>query len=75
MPKYWEQTWFKEKVIYKPKEIHENNFHTYPLETTNNYNWGKYLFKKVWEKIKRDKADIYIIIPEEVYLYFIHFSL
>ena len=26
IPQYWVQTWFGEKVVYEPKEIHIENF-------------------------------------------------
>ena len=76
IPKYWEQTWFGEKVIYDQKEVHDDNFHLHPMATTNVSNWGKYLFKSIDAKFKKIQPDLIYIIHEEsilihhqIYLY------
>jgi len=76
VPEYWEQTWFKEKVVYEPKEIHDKNFHVHPMPTTSVKNWGKYLFKSIDGKFREIKPDLIYIIHEEsilihhqIYLY------
>ena len=76
VPEYWEQTWFKEKVVYKPKEVHDENFHVHPIPTTSVKNWGKYLFKSIDGKFREIKPDLIYIIHEEsilihhqIYLY------
>ena len=76
IPKYWEQTWFGEKVIYDQKEVHDENFHLYPMATTSLRNWGKYLFKSIDGKFRKIKPDLIYIIHEEsilihhqIYLY------
>jgi len=76
VPNYWESYWFKEKVVFKPKEIHNDNFHVHPLPTTSVKNWGRYLFKSFDAKFKEIKPDLIYIIHEEsilihhqIYLY------
>jgi len=76
IPQYWEQTWFGEKVVYEPKEVHDDNFHVYPMPTTSIKNWGKYFFKSIDGKFREIKPDLIYIIHEEsilihhqIYLY------
>jgi len=79
VPKVWETVWFgkNEKKVFHTEEIHDNNFYIHPLETTSNFNWGRYLFKKGFaKKLKEIKPDIIYIIHEEsilihhqIYLY------
>jgi glycosyltransferase involved in cell wall biosynthesis len=65
IPKYWEQTWFGEKVIYKHSELHDDNFHVHPLPTTSVRNWVIYLFKSIDIKFRKIKPDLIYIIHEE----------
>lgn len=78
VPKYWEQTWFgkDEKIVYKPKKIHDDNFHVHPLATTSVKNWGTYFLKSLDAKFREIKPDLIYIIHEEsilihhqIYLY------
>lgn len=76
VPEYWEQTWFGEKVIYKPTEVHANNFHVHPLPTTSVKNWSRYLFKSIDAKFKEIQPQLIYIVHEEgilihqqIYLY------
>ncbi|MBW1668514.1 MAG: glycosyltransferase [Deltaproteobacteria bacterium] len=78
VPKYWESHWFgkDEKIVFEPKEIHDDNFHIHPLATTSVKNWGKYLFKSFDAKFREIKPDLIYIIHEEsilihhqIYLY------
>jgi len=67
VPDYWESYWFKEKVVFKPKEIHDDNYHVYPLKATDVKNWGKYFLKGLCKKIKEISPDlIYIIHGESI---------
>lgn len=65
IPRYWVQTWFGEKIIYHSQEVHEGNFHVYPLPTTNDHNWGTYLFKSFDAKFRQIKPDLIYVIHEE----------
>lgn len=76
VPRYWEQTWFGEKVIYEPEEEHDGNFHVHPLKTTNVRSWGTYLFASLDAKFREIQPDLIYIIHEEgirihhqIYLY------
>jgi len=65
VPKYWEQTWFGEKVVYRPDETHEDNYHVHTLATTSVHNWKKYFFLSPDGRLRRIKPDIIYIIQEE----------
>jgi len=65
VPEYWEQTWFGEKVIYQPQELHENNFHIHPLPTTSVKNWSRYLFKSIDARFREIQPELIYIIHEE----------
>lgn len=65
VPKYWESYWFKEKVIFKPEEIHNDNYHVYPLKATDVKSWGKYFLKGLCKKLKEINPDLIYIIHEE----------
>lgn len=76
VPRHWEQTWFAEKVVYETEEVHEGNFHVYPLPTTSVKSWGRYFFVSLDAKFLKIKPDLIYIIHEEriwihhqIYLY------
>lgn len=78
IPKYWEHTWFGEndKVVFNPKEIHNDNFHVHLLKTTSNKAWGQYFFISADAKFRKIKPNLIYIIHEEsvrihhqIYLY------
>ena len=35
IPKYWESYWFREKVVFKPREVRDGNFNVHTLEATD----------------------------------------
>jgi len=78
VPKYWESHWFdkKDKIIFKPEEVHDDNFHVHPLATTDKRNHRRYLFTSFDARFRLIKPDLIYIVHEEgilihqqIYLY------
>ena len=65
IPKYWESNWFKEKIIYEPKEIRSKDYNIYTLNTTSKSKWTRYFFKSYSLKLNKIKPDLIYIIQEE----------
>jgi len=65
IPKYWESNWFKEKIIYEPKEIRSKDYNIYTLNTTSKSKWTRYFFKSFSLKLNKIKPDLIYIIQEE----------
>ena len=76
VPREWESTWFEEKIVFEPKEVHEGNFHVHLLPTTSKSNWTRYFFISLDGKFREIKPDLIYIVHEEsilvhhqIYLY------
>ncbi len=65
MPEYWESYWFKEKIVFRPKEVHKDNFHTHLLPATNVKNWNRYFLKGLCKKLKEINPDVIYLLAEE----------
>ena len=66
IPRYWESYWFKEKIVFQPREIKDGNFNVHTLEATDVKNWGKYFLKGLCRKIKEISPDLIYIVHEEI---------
>lgn len=76
VPKYWEQTWFGEKKIYRTESEKVGNYFVHAMETTDVKNWGRYLLKSFAKELKILQPNLIYIIHEEgilihhqIYLY------
>ena len=65
VPKYWEQTWFGEKVIYETQNETVDNYHVHAVETTNVSVWGRYFIKGLGDKLRTIQPDVIYLIHEE----------
>jgi len=65
IPDYWESYWFKEKVVFRPKEVYEDNFHVHTLTPTDVKNWGRYFLKGLCKKLKEINPCLIYIVHEE----------
>ena len=68
VPRYWEQTWFGEKVIYETESKSQDNFHIHALSTIGVSNWTRYLFLSLDMHFKKIDPDIIYIVHEEMIL-------